>query len=79
MFVSQFWWTLAQTQLKINTEYPKKLLIFLFLPPGLTQRSAEGCEEEYITHIFPIQLKHNLSAINEIKKGQIEFNHGKQE
>ena len=43
------------------------------------QICAEGCEEEYITHIFQIQLKHNLSALNKIKQGQIEFNRGKQE
>ena len=32
-----------------------------------------------ISHIFQIQLKHNLSALNEIKQGQVEFNSGKQE
>ena len=43
------------------------------------QVCAEGCEEEYITHILQIQLKHNLSALNEIIQGHIEFNHGKKE
>ena len=42
------------------------------------QICAEGCEEEYFTHIFQIQLKHNLSALNEIKQRQMEFNSGKQ-
>ena len=42
------------------------------------QICAEGCEEEYVTHIFQILIKHNLSAWNEIKQGQIEFNCGKQ-
>ena len=40
------------------------------------QICAEGCEEEYITHIFQIQLKHNLSALNKIR--QMEFNSDKQ-
>ena len=42
------------------------------------QICAEGCEEEYITHIFQIHLEHNLCAINKIKQGQMVFNCGRQ-
>ena len=42
------------------------------------QICAEVCEEEYITHIFQIQLNHNLCLLNEIKQGQMELNCGKQ-
>ena len=44
--------------------------------PEGAERGKTG-QNEYITHNFQIQLKHNLSVLNEIKQGQIEFNRGK--
>ena len=35
----------------------------MLIPNKQAHICAEGCEEEYITHIFQIQLKHNLSAL----------------